>query len=149
MGISWLIDTVVPCGPLKISTRALSCFARASTMLVPKPLLTRPFFRKPTPLSDTDRRQLAPSTSYLTNILPPPLGNAYFSALITSSVTISPILITSSGRAVPAPTSTCSEVGRLSLINDVARVSHKPRQMGLEFDWFDVSRGLEVPPQGR
>jgi len=37
MDVLWLIDTVVPCCPLKISTRALSCFARASTMLVPKP----------------------------------------------------------------------------------------------------------------
>src|SRR5580693_6596100 len=104
-------------------------------MFVPKPVFVRPFFRKPRPLSDTDRRQLAPSTSYLTNILPPPSGNAYFSALITSSVTISPILITSLVSAVPAPISTCSEVGRLLLINDVASVSHRRDR------WGSSSRG--------
>lgn len=59
-----VIDTVVPCELLQVFTRALSWFASAPTMLVPTPVHRSQFLRDPTPSSDAEKRNLAPSTSY-------------------------------------------------------------------------------------
>src|SRR5688572_7162817 len=35
--VAWVIDTFVPCGSIKTSTRASSCLASASIIVVPRP----------------------------------------------------------------------------------------------------------------
>jgi hypothetical protein len=105
----WTIDTVVPCGRvLDSSTRASSCLARASTMLVPSP---DAFFSGcpsglPAPLSQTVSLQFVPSTSYETMMWPaaPSSTKACLRALITSSVTIRPMLTASLDDASPPST---------------------------------------------
>ena len=90
-----MIDPIMPDNGLVISTEGFELIASASTMLFPKPVCARalPSCRNPTSLSDTDKRRLASSTSYLTRISPPlPFGNACLSALITSSVVTRPAL---------------------------------------------------------
>jgi hypothetical protein len=60
-------------GPADILVRAMCWCDSASTMLMPRPPLAWASSR-PTPLSDTDNRQPAPSTSYLATISTPGLG---------------------------------------------------------------------------
>src|SRR5580692_5916409 len=59
--VSWIIETVVPWGFVTVSTRAPSCLASASTMIVPNPdvVLAGPRWAcgVPMPLSETASRQ--------------------------------------------------------------------------------------------
>src|SRR6185437_15954775 len=76
-------------------TLAPSCLDKASMIPVPRPGFSR--FSPtgiPAPLSDTDSSQASPSATNETVILPPTLwsGKACLMALITSSVTIRPML---------------------------------------------------------
>src|ERR1700683_3756592 len=65
--VPWVIDTVVPRGFLATSTRASSCLASASTMIVPNPGVVLSKFswpsRVPIPLSETANLQFVSAAS--------------------------------------------------------------------------------------
>src|SRR6476646_2708685 len=127
------IETVVPSGPPDFSTIAPSWWASAWTILVPRPLcgLSSLTCAKTMPLSDTDRRQPEARESYLTKISPAaPLGQACFSAVITSSVTIKPRLTASLEVAAPPVACTLSDSGRRSPIIDFAKLSQSLERYG-------------------
>src|SRR5205085_3032549 len=77
-------ETVVPGEAADVVTRPPSCRVNASTMLVPRPILTGASGKCvliPTPLSDTDRRHALAVDSKPTTMLPlAPPGKACFSA---------------------------------------------------------------------
>lgn len=123
-----VIDTVVPCESIATFTRASSCRARASIIVVPRPGfgLSEWLVGFPMPSSETESLQFGPATSYATFTVPPARspGNACLKALMTSSVTMRPRLTAWLDEVVPSWTWTCKEIGRRSPIIDAARVSH-------------------------
>ena len=65
--VPWVINTVVPCEVLAIPTRASSCLASASTMILPNPgvVLSKSGWPSgaPIPLSETTSLQLVSTAS--------------------------------------------------------------------------------------
>ena len=97
------------------------------------------------PLSDTDRRQPEARASYLTKMSPAsPLGNACFSALITSSVTINPRLTASLEVAAPPVACTLSRERTPLADHRFRQTVAKLREIGSDLDAFVQSRGVQL-----
>jgi hypothetical protein len=96
VNVPWMLDTVVPCPFVKTSTRASSCLASASMRLVPNPDfdLSKAPSGLPIPLSETVSFQFvsADHRQRLSDCQPCHWGRRASARLITSSVTMSPML---------------------------------------------------------